>query len=52
MKDLLVSISRKSNGRDDYDVMSVSELRVKLFDLGLDMDGSREAMITALKEMM
>eukprot|EP00986_Skeletonema_menzelii_P017784 scaffold22011_cov132-Skeletonema_menzelii.AAC.3 len=34
---------------DDLSAMSVNELRRKLSELGLDVDGSREAMIEALQ---
>ena len=34
---------------DGLKVLSVSELRVKLDEMGLDVDGSREAMIEVLK---
>ena len=34
---------------DELFVMSVSELRRKLPEVGLDVDGSREAMIEALQ---
>ncbi|KAL7459308.1 hypothetical protein ACHAWC_011028 [Mediolabrus comicus] len=64
MKDLLVAMARgkkKSHGGVAFDhskggycagdlkVLNVTELRIKLNDLGLDVDGSREAMIEALK---
>jgi speckle-type POZ protein len=64
MKDLLVAMARgkkKSHGGVAFDhtkggycadglkVLSVSELRIKLDEIGLDVDGSREAMIEALK---
>lgn len=64
MKDLLVATARGKkktyaevafdNIKDGYcadglKVLSVSELRVKLDDMGLDVDGSREAMIKVLK---
>ena len=54
MKDLLVAFGMsKKEGKgnekeEDFDVMRVSELRVKLDKMGLDVDGSREAMIEAL----
>ena len=66
LKDLLVATARgkkKSHGGAAYDfkkggycanglkVLSVSELRIKLDDMGLDVDGSREAMIEALKSL-
>jgi hypothetical protein len=52
MKDLLVATTRKKDKKgaaDDFDIMRVSELRRKLNEKGLDADGSREAMIAALK---
>jgi hypothetical protein len=56
VKDLFVSMTRKLKGRkggkenaDDFGIMRVSELRKKLDERGLDADGSREAMIEALK---
>eukprot|EP00985_Skeletonema_marinoi_P008397 scaffold3787_cov90-Skeletonema_marinoi.AAC.2 len=54
MKDVFVAFGRKANrgakrGRDDdLSVMSVSELRMKLSKVGLDVDGSRAAMIEAI----
>eukprot|EP00984_Skeletonema_dohrnii_P024529 scaffold13669_cov78-Skeletonema_dohrnii-CCMP3373.AAC.1 len=54
MKDVFVAFGRKANrsakrGKDyDLSVMSVSELRRKLDEKGLNVDGSREAMIEAL----
>ena len=54
MKDVFVAFGRKANrsakrGKDyDLSVMSVSELRRKLAEKGLNVDGSREAMIEAL----
>jgi speckle-type POZ protein len=64
MKDLLVATARRKKKScagvaydymkdgycaDDLKVLNVTELRIKLNDLGLDVDGSREAMIEALK---
>eukprot|EP00984_Skeletonema_dohrnii_P007939 scaffold2926_cov109-Skeletonema_dohrnii-CCMP3373.AAC.11 len=55
MKDLLVAVGTSKRGdkynekEEDFDVMRVSELRVKLDKMGLDVDGSREAMIEALR---
>jgi hypothetical protein len=55
MKDLLVATTRRSrkihenNVTNDLNTMRVSELRRKLHEKGLDVDGSREAMIEALK---
>jgi len=56
--DLLTAVTRdkeeknsdteKSSG-DQFSTMRVSELRIKLNEKGLDVDGSREAMIAALK---
>mmetsp|Transcript_25467 Transcript_25467/g.37919 ORF Transcript_25467/g.37919 Transcript_25467/m.37919 type:complete len:426 (+) Transcript_25467:37-1314(+) len=54
MRDVFVAFGRKTNrgvkrGKDyDLSVMSVSELRRKLDEKGLNVDGSREAMIEAL----
>ena len=54
MKDLLVAFGRKNRvgantgSDDDLSTMRVSELRWRLSELGLDVDGSREAMIEAL----
>jgi speckle-type POZ protein len=55
MKDLLVAFGRsksedKAEEKGDYDAMRVSELRSKLNEMGLDVDGSREAMIDTLKK--
>eukprot|EP00984_Skeletonema_dohrnii_P007935 scaffold2926_cov109-Skeletonema_dohrnii-CCMP3373.AAC.7 len=52
VKDVLVATARKEDrerAADDIDMMRVSELRRKLHQKGLDVDGSREAMIEALK---
>ena len=54
MKDLLVAVSRnkkKGGNQDDnnFTVMRVSELRKKLDEKGLSVDGSRETMIETLK---
>eukprot|EP00985_Skeletonema_marinoi_P003153 scaffold1305_cov131-Skeletonema_marinoi.AAC.3 len=52
VKDVLVTTARKEDKKrdaDDIDIMRVSELRRKLHQKGLDVDGSREAMIEALK---
>eukprot|EP00984_Skeletonema_dohrnii_P004977 scaffold1761_cov78-Skeletonema_dohrnii-CCMP3373.AAC.10 len=51
MKDLMVAFGRKMKGTNEgsnYTTMRVSELRMKLAKVGLDVDGSREAMIEAL----
>eukprot|EP00984_Skeletonema_dohrnii_P007938 scaffold2926_cov109-Skeletonema_dohrnii-CCMP3373.AAC.10 len=56
VKDLLVAFGMsKREGKcneegKDFDTMRVSELRVKLDKMGLDVDGSREAMIKALRK--
>ena len=58
MTDLLTAVSRgeqhEGNSDDDEEdllsTMRVSELRKKLDEDGLDVDGSREAMIARLKE--
>ena len=56
MKDLLVAFNRKNkNGdlyvddEDKYSGLRVSELRRTLYEKGLGVDGSREAMIEAIK---
>ena len=53
LKDIFVAINKvhgKSGGDDDaFAAMSVSELRKKLDEKGLDVDGSREAMIESIK---
>ena len=54
VKDLVFAFSRKmkaganASSDDDLSTMRVSELRWKLAELGLDVDGSRKAMIEAL----
>ena len=56
MKDLLVAVSR--NGKkeasgaatEELTSLSVSDLRRKLAEKGLDIDGSREAMIESIKD--
>lgn len=51
--DLLVATTRKSDvagdDGDEFSVMRVGELRRRLHKKGLDVDGSREAMIAALQ---
>ena len=52
LKDVFVAINKaygKSGGGDAFAAMSVSELRKKLDEKGLDVDGSREAMIESIK---
>ncbi len=52
MNDLLIAFSRNSNkdaNIDDLTTLSVSELRRKLDSMGLEVDGSREAMIESIK---
>ena len=56
MKDLMVAVSRKEktkqgnqDGNNNFTIMRVSELRKKLDEKGLNVDGSRETMIEALK---
>ena len=58
MKDLMVAVSRskktKQGNQDDnnnFTIMRVSELRKKLDEKGLNVDGSRETMIEALKSI-
>ena len=55
--DILTAVTREKNKVANVEstgsqltTMRVSELRRKLDDKGLDVDGSREAMITALQE--
>ena len=51
--DLFAAVSRNKNkvrGGDSLSTMRVSELRKKLHEKGLDIDGSRKAMIATLKE--
>eukprot|EP00581_Thalassiosira_minuscula_P000476 CAMPEP_0183746370 /NCGR_PEP_ID=MMETSP0737-20130205/66722_1 /TAXON_ID=385413 /ORGANISM="Thalassiosira miniscula, Strain CCMP1093" /LENGTH=278 /DNA_ID=CAMNT_0025982065 /DNA_START=705 /DNA_END=1541 /DNA_ORIENTATION=- len=56
MTDLLTAVTRgnvASDGSDDddgYGTMRVSELRKKLHEKGLDIDGSRKSMIALLRE--
>ena len=57
MTDLLTAMTREKNKAanvestgDQFTTMRVSELRTKLDEKGLDVDGSREAMIATLKE--
>jgi len=56
MKDLMVAVSRKEktkqgnqDGNNNFTIMRVNELRMKLDEKGLNVDGSRETMIEALK---
>eukprot|EP00985_Skeletonema_marinoi_P008874 scaffold4050_cov118-Skeletonema_marinoi.AAC.7 len=56
MKDLLVAFSRtkktkqgNQDGNNHFTIMRVNELRMKLDEKGLNVDGSREAMIETLK---
>ncbi|KAL7543893.1 hypothetical protein ACHAXR_013386 [Thalassiosira sp. AJA248-18] len=55
MTDLLTAVTRgkrkddAGSGDNDYDTMRVGALRKKLHEKGLDIDGSREAMIALLK---
>jgi speckle-type POZ protein len=56
MKDLLIAFGRSSNSKkdtngsaDELTTLSVSDLRRKLAEKGLDVDGSREAMIESIK---
>ena len=54
MKDLLVAFGSNSNSKkdavDELTTLSVSDLRRKLAEKGLDVDGSREAMIESIKD--
>ena len=55
MKDVFATVGRKISGTtktgddDDLSLMRVGELRQQLAELGLDVDGSREAMIETLR---
>ena len=53
MKDLLIAVGRNkdANGAngDELTTLSVSALRRKLHKMGLEVDGSREAMIESIK---
>eukprot|EP00984_Skeletonema_dohrnii_P018070 scaffold8351_cov93-Skeletonema_dohrnii-CCMP3373.AAC.4 len=56
MKDLLVAFSRTKKTKQDsqgdnnnFTIMRVNELRMKLDEKGLNVDGSREAMIETLR---
>ena len=54
--DILTAVTREKNGNTEESIeaefrtMRVSELRIKLDEKGLDVDGSREAMIATLQE--
>ena len=56
MKDLLTAVNRGKKEADtkidsnDFSTMRVNTLRKLLHDKGLDVDGSREAMISLLKQ--
>ena len=55
MSDLLTDVARGKNSsdetaEDDFQFMRVGELRKKMHDRGLCIDGSREAMISLLRE--
>lgn len=50
MKDLLIAMARKKETSNFLSIMRISDLRKKLNDKGLGVDGSREAMISALRE--
>ena len=54
MKDLLTAVNRNvhkgSTDANDFSMMRVSTLRKMLDEKGLDVDGSREAMITRLEQ--
>ena len=54
MKDLLVAVGRNyknesSGNKDELNKLSVNNLRWRLHEKGLEVDGSREAMIESLK---
>jgi hypothetical protein len=48
----IVVASANASGGDQYITMSVSELRSKADEKGLDVDGSREMLIAALKQSL
>ena len=54
MKDLLVAVGSYSNCKkdavDELTTLSVSDLRRKLDEMGVGVDGSREAMIESIKD--
>ncbi len=54
VKDLLVAVGSNSNSKkdavDELITLSVSDLRRMLDEMGLDVDGSREAMIESIKD--
>ena len=56
MKDLMAAVNRgkkkdgTSGSSNELNTMRISELRRKLHEKGLDVDGSRETMIATLKE--
>ena len=56
MKDLLIAVGRNkdANGTnvDELTTLSVSALRRKLHEMGLEVDGSREAMIESIKKSL
>ena len=56
VSDLLAATSRKDKngkeGDDNLNIMRVGELRQKLHEKGLDIDGSRKTMIATLKEAL
>ena len=55
VKDLLIAVGRNSKkgakgaNTDELSTLSVSELRRRLHERGLEVDGSREAMIESIK---
>ena len=56
MKDVFAAFCRKAKGSEEENdgslsVLSVNELRMKLAEVGLGVDGSREAMIEALESV-
>lgn len=55
MKDVLGAVARETkdgadNNDNRYSIMRISELRKELYEKGLDIDGSRETLIAALKK--
>ncbi|EED91771.1 predicted protein [Thalassiosira pseudonana CCMP1335] len=54
MSEILMGVARNKKQRsgakpNDYEAMSVNELRVRLYDRKLDIDGSREMLVARLK---
>jgi hypothetical protein len=55
MRDLMLAFARGDNragggsGENEFNAMRISELRWKSHEKGLEVDGSREMLIAALK---